>query len=101
MSEPLIYEPDLNAARFAVGQANVLNGPPTDPLMSAYLAALNERQKIADRLMLLSGDSQTLRLHMGELSAQELRAVKAVLKWQSAELSSRPALTLPAKPEKG
>lgn len=29
----------------------------------------------------LESDNQTLRLHMGELSAQEMRALKAAFKW--------------------
>lgn len=48
--------------------------------ISARRAAFEECAKM------LEMDNQTIRLHAGELSAQEMRAVKAVLAWKASEI---------------
>ena len=49
----------------------------------AYIRALR------DAAAMLDVDRQTLRLHAGELSAQEMRAVLAVLGWKRREMLAR------------
>jgi hypothetical protein len=46
-------------------------------------AILNERNNAAKIASDLAGNNQQIRLHMGELSAQELRSVKAILNFIS------------------
>ena len=44
---------------------------------------------LRDAAATLDVDRQALRLHAGELSAQEMRAVLAVLRWKRREIMAR------------
>ncbi len=51
---------------------------------ATYMRGLrNGMMKAADQLEM---SPQTIRLHAGEMSVQEMRAVQAVLRWKSAEI---------------
>lgn len=54
--------------------------------MIAEISYLTERGNIVQHLMDLR--PQTIRLHMGELSAQEMRAVMAFINWQSSSIAT-------------
>lgn len=41
---------------------------------------------LAKAAKLLSISADTIRLHAGEMSAQEMRSVRAVLQWKKAEI---------------
>ncbi len=51
--------------------------------------ATAERDRVANELAALSSD--TIRLHCGELSAQEMRTVKAFINWRVAAIRSHDA----------
>lgn len=51
---------------------------------------------LRDAAATLDVDRQTLRLHAGELSAQEMRAVLAVLGWKRREILARAKVALGA-----
>ena len=53
---------------------------PADEAMPDYARGLR------DAAAMLDVDRQTLRLHLGELSTQEMRAVLAVLEWKRQEI---------------
>ena len=48
---------------------------------------------LRDAAAMLDVDRQTLRLHAGELSAQEMRAILAVLGWKRREILARAKAT--------
>ncbi len=50
----------------------------------ARVSYATERERVADELADLTASE--IRLHMGELSAQEMRAVRAFIGWQVARL---------------
>lgn len=60
----------------------------TDP--EAVYAAYS--RGLRDAAAMLDVDRQTLRLHAGELSAQEMRAVLAVSGWKRREMLARVSL---------
>lgn len=46
-------------------------------------------RSLRDAAVMLDVDRQTIRLHAGELSPQEMRTVLAVLGWKRREMASR------------
>ncbi len=67
------------------------DGPLPDPdrLHMAGTAAHAYAGGLRDAAAMLQVDRQTIRLHAGELSPQEMRAVLAVLSWKRREMLER------------
>jgi len=71
----------------------------TDAIRLAYEAG--RRDAFAEAAKALQVSPSTIRLHAGEITAQEMRTVRAVLKWKEYQIANEmgnPSWRVPTKP---